>query len=188
MYFIFIRMLSFYEYVVFTLNLVAGIMSGIIRFIINLAISLFTLSLIHYPLLPAWGERIKFMYFDKIYRSYCSLIYNYHMHNNPVLLMFVEFITMKNEKNVIKSRKELLILRNKFYLAYFLTINRGLDLEKLRKNKIFKQQNTMAIKEEKISEDNSFQRRKGSIELSRIVINQNVYMEKNIEGKEKKAD
>ena len=115
------------------------------------------------------------------------------MHNNPILLMFVGFITRKNEKNPVKSKKELLILRNKFYLAYFLTINKGLDLEKLRKKKMFKHQNALEIEEEKKSEDNSFRKFEDSKDLSRIVKDHSVNLEKNKEvdeilGKEKKED
>lgn len=128
------RLFSAYEFIVIYISLASGIMTGIIRFFISLVISLFTLSMISEVLLPAWAGNLNFMLFDVVHRSYLSLIYTYHLHNNPTLLCFVSFIKKQAKKDLNKkSNKKLLIVRNKFHLAYFLTINQSLDLQKYRK-------------------------------------------------------
>ena len=114
------------------INLCASIVTGIVRFIIYVVISLFSACLIQYPLIPAWGEGIKFMLFDSVFRAYCSLIYMHHLHNNPVLLTFAKF--MKKQKRH-KAPRSIVIIRNKFYLIYFMTKWQNLELEKFRKKK-----------------------------------------------------
>lgn len=131
------RLLGIFEFIILYISILGGIISGIVRFIINLIITLFTLNMIHHPLLPSWVERIRFILLDRVYRAYLSLVYMHHLHNHPVLLTFVSLIRTKEKKteNEKKSSKKLLVVRNKFYLAYFLTTNKRFDFNQLRKKK-----------------------------------------------------
>ena len=128
------------------INLCASIVTGIVRFIIYVVISLFTACLIQYPLIPAWGEGIKFMLFDSVFRAYCSLIYMHHLHNNPVVLTFAKF--MKKQKRH-KAPRSIVIIRNKFYLMYFMKKWKNLELEKFRKKKKKSKVFAEIIKEDK---------------------------------------
>ena len=98
---------------------------------------MFTLSLVHHAIVPAWVEGFKFFFFDQVHSSYLSLIYMHHLHNNPILLTFVSLIKPKRKKNESKEKysKKLFNVRNKFYLAYFIVTNHKFDFEKLRKIK-----------------------------------------------------
>jgi len=149
--------LGVFDFILLFISLIAGIASGFIRFIIALVIALFTLSLVNEPLLPAWVEKIKFFFLDLVNRSYLSLIYLHHLHNNPILLTFVDFIKLKKSKdgkeNVEKASKKLLIVRNKFYLAYFLTSNPKFGFDKLRKKKEQKELGGLQEEEENKTEE-----------------------------------
>lgn len=131
------RLLGVFEFVMLYISMLGGIITGIVRFIISLIITLFTVNMIHEPLMPYWIERIRFILLDKVYKAYLSLVYMHHLHNHPVLLTFVSFIkpNHKKKEDEKKSSKKLLVVRNKFYLAYFLTTNKRFDFNKLRKKK-----------------------------------------------------
>lgn len=136
------RLLSIYEFIILYMSLIGSIITGIVRFIISLVITLLTLNMIHQPLLPCWIERISFILLDKVNKAYLSLVYMHHLHNHPVLLSFVSFIEpTKNEKNEKKCSPKLKNVRNKFYLAYFLSTNKRFGLYQLRKK------NALLIKE-----------------------------------------
>lgn len=118
------------------MSLIGSIISGIVRFIISLVITLLTLNMIHQPLLPCWIERISFILLDKVNKAYLSLVYMHHLHNHPVLLSFVACIEPnKSDKDAKKCSQKLRIVRNKFYLAYFLSNNNRFGLYQLRKRK-----------------------------------------------------
>ena len=70
--------------------MVAGIVGGIVRFIIGLVVSILTFSIVSEPLLPAWLSKI--LITDRIWKSYAGLLFMHHCHNNPIFLTFAKLI------------------------------------------------------------------------------------------------
>lgn len=78
------RYYAIYEFVMIYLGIAGGVVKGIARFILAIIISSFTFNFITEPLTPFWVENM--IKLDNMCKSYYSMIYMYHLHNNPIFV------------------------------------------------------------------------------------------------------
>ena len=88
--------LSYYELYIIYLNILGGVFKAIIRSIIFIA-GMFCCFMIGFKeLFPNWVSSIFSL--DKVYKSYKSMLFNYHQYNNPIFSTFANIMIQNMEE------------------------------------------------------------------------------------------
>jgi hypothetical protein len=122
----------------FIITILAGIMSAIVRFIMLIVISLFSMLRLDKPMLPAWA--LQKANGDPGNIPYISTVYNYHQHNDPILIvaamLFVDLAYKNDGKYQDPDLRKKKIISNRLHLWLLMTRLSNIDLKKYRKKNI----------------------------------------------------
>ena len=68
------------------ISILGGIFSSVVRIITSMCFSLMGLARLDEPLFPQWVMNI--LYLDAGNQAFLSMIFMYHLHNNPIHITF----------------------------------------------------------------------------------------------------
>lgn len=96
--------LSYLELFLFYEGIIAGIMNGIVRFIIGIAVLILGMTRIDQPAFPEWV--LKIFWFDLFNSAYYATIHVYTIYNNPIYFTFTQLLIKCGEEAKAKAEAE----------------------------------------------------------------------------------